>query len=618
MEGNAFAAWSWWWGLLAAGLLGAVLLIAGLPRVAAVVELRVELPVREHAAAPSLQVMHAPGGGFNEPASVWTRLPIDATQPTRIRIPAEGARWLRLDFALGTGEVRVCEAQVRSDSHRIPRHDAYSIVSSKHLSHARFDGEGCLAVGIEEDAEDPWVVLRADAPEALPSTSAITTVRRAIALGAGLLAISLVGAAARLPTTTTGARVSAWAQRVAAALDSRLHWLVLFALLGFGALHALVGPPNYTPDEAAHLSKVARMHAGHPFDSGEGTLLPNVAANHGPLGNLLGNKGVLDPDVLASDRNAALRCEPEVPNLPRGANAYFPHVYVPTWVVYAGACATEASFGRFLDLARLLNLVLAAGLIAWGVAMAGPLRWPLATVALLPMGVAQYASVSSDALTLSMAFAAIGGLSGAASATRSLRRLWGPLALLALGLALAKPGSPWVLAIALLAWSQCQRQGVGYLRWCLSLVVLPAVIHVCWSLWASGEAAVITRDYAAGNRELLLRDPLHFLDMAWHTFTPPSVEALWRGAIGRLGWLDIDLRHGAYMLGTATIGATLLLGGRLYPGSALRAEVAARGFMLLVAVGSLLVIALPLFLFSLLMALAAPVKAPSVVWWQSA
>lgn len=585
------------WALFAAALVGCVLLWTGLARVTAGLELRVELPDAPLATAPWLQVMHAHHAGFSEPASVWARVPTDPSQEFRVGVPADQVRWLRLDFALGSGEVRVCEGRLRVGSRRFSLAGDYSVVGSKQLDHARFDGEGCLAVRIQDTADDPYVTLRADAPQALPSRSAIANVRRAIGLGAALLLLSVVVLAARPPATQAGARLETWARRTAATLDSRLHWLVLVALLGFGATHALLGPPNYTPDEAAHLSKVARMHVGHPFDSGEGSLLPNIAANHGPLGNLLGNKGVIDPQVLAGVRDAPLRCEPEVRTLPRGANAYFPHVYAPTWLVYATACAAEASFGRFLDLARLLNLFLAAGLITWGVAMAGPLRWPLATVALLPMGVAQYASVSSDALTLSMAFAAIGGLAGAAAGRRPLRQLWPPLLVLALGLALAKPGSPWVLAIALLAWPQCRRQGVSPLCWCASLVIVPALIHLGWTLWATGEAAVITRDYAAGNRELLLRDPVHFLAMAWHTFTPPFVDVLWRGAIGRLGWLDIDLPRGIYTLGTMAMAATLLLGGRLYPDRGVQAEVAARGGMLLVAVGSLLLIALPLFLY---------------------
>lgn len=585
------------WGLLVVALLGTALLAMGMARVAAHLELRVELPGGWDAGAPWLQVMHASDGGFTEPASAWVRLPADGSTPVRLRLPADQVRWLRLDFAFGTGSVRVCEARLRlhSDHFDLPRH--FSIVGSKQLDDVGFDAEGCLAARILPDADDPFVVLRADAPDVLPSRSAIANVRRAVALGVAMLLLSALGLAATVASDPRGSRLAEWSGRAGAALDARLHWLVLLVVLGFGAVHALVGPPNYTPDEAAHLSKVARMHVGHPFGSGEGSLLPNVPANHGPLGNLLGNKGVLDADVLRSVREAPLRCEPEVGQLPQGANAYFPHVYLPTWAVYAAACRVEASFGRFLDMARLLNLLLAAGLITWGVAMAGPLRWPLAAVALLPMGVAQYASVSSDALTLSMSFAAIGGLAGAASGHRPLRRLWIPLALLALGLALAKPGAPWVLAIALLAWGQCRRQHVDRLAWMLTLVAVPALIHVAWTLLATGEAAVITRDYASGNRELLVQDPGQFLLKVWHTFTPPFVDVLWRGAIGRLGWLDISLAPGVYTLGTMALAATVLLGGRLYPEARLRDELAVRAFMLLVAIGSLVVIALPLYLY---------------------
>ena len=586
------APWAW----LAAALLGAALFWAGTKRMGAELELRVELPEGPRVTSPWLQVMHASGGGFTEPSSVWTRLPPDR-RSIGVRLPADQVRWLRLDFAVGHGEVRVCEARVRVRSRQIALRNAYSVAGSKQLDHAGFDDEGCLALRIEAAADDPFVVLRADDPGSLPSRAAIANVRRAVALGAVLLVLGVVGLGAWLPATAAGARVAQWARKATGALDARLHWVVLAVVLGFGAVHALVGPPNYTPDEAAHLSKVARMHAGHPFDAGEGSLLPNIAANHGALGNLLGNKGVLDPETLAAVREAPLRCEPEVRTLPGGANAYFPHVYLPTWAVYAGACATQASFGRFLDLARLLNLLLAAGLVGWGVAMAGPLRWPLATVAMLPMGVAQYASVSSDALTLSMAFAAIGGLAGAAAGDAPLRRLWPPLLVLAIGLALAKPGAPWVLAIALLAWPECRRQGIGFLGWTLTLVVLPALVHLGWTMWASGEAAQITREYAVGNRELLSRDPGRFLGMVWNTFTPPFVDALWRGAIGRLGWLDIDLPRHIYAMATLALGATLLLGGRLHAHGKGKGEVVARSGMLLVALGSLLLISVPLFLY---------------------
>ncbi|WP_187266074.1 DUF2142 domain-containing protein [Alkalisalibacterium limincola] len=577
------------WLVVVLALLGGAAVYAGSTSSLASLELEVEA-----SANPWLQVFHDRNGAFREQRSSWHALDPDGQRRVLVRFPASEGRWLRFDLSAGGTAARLCPIRLRVDRQSLEFSADYVIRLERQLLSARWDDAGCLVVEAEPGTPDPFVVLEARPDLDWPSRSAARNMRWLQFIGMGLLVLAgwralVVAMPARAPLRGT-------MEGGLSRLEAALPWIVLGLVLVAGSQHAWRSPPNYAPDEVAHLSKVSRIVSGHPFSNAEGEKLLPVRDMYGSLGRLLHHKDALDPVEVERLRDAPLACVREDIELPTSATPYFPHVYAPTAATYALGCGLGWSFGNFLDAARALNLLLAALLVFWAVRVAGPARWPIAVVAALPMTIAQFASVSADALTISLSLAAVGGLLGAAAGSRPLRSMFPWLLALALALALAKPGIPWVLGLAVLALPRCREQGLNCWKWLGFLVALPLVVHVAWTVLATGTAESIVRDHAQGNAELLLSQPGVFLGQWWNTFFSPYVLVLVEQAIGRLGWLDIPLPGWAYVLGIWMLVATLALRGEATPHSPGEVLIA-RAWSLALVLGSLAIIALPLFVY---------------------
>lgn len=579
----------WAWGMVFLALLGTAAIYFGSRSSTAVLELEVDA-----SANPWLQVFHDRNGGFREVGSSWHALEPHGTRRIYVGFPASEARWLRFDLAAGGTSARLCPRRMRVERHTLDFSADYAIRLERQLTAARWDEAGCLLIEAEPGARDPFVVLEATVELDWPSRSAARNLRWLKRIGMGMLVAA--GWGGLLLLAGSHPRLRRGMEDALPRLEGALPWVVLVLILLAGSQHALRSPPNYAPDEVAHLSKVARIVSGHPFSNAEGEKLLPVRDMYGNLGRLLHHKSALDPAEVDAIRDVPLACVRQDVDLPTSATPYFPHVYLPTAAAYAVGCGLGWSFGGFLDAARLLNLLLAGLLVFWAVRVAGAARWPVAVVASLPMTIAQFASISADALTISLSLAAIGGYLGAATRTRPLESLFPWLLGLSLLLALAKPGVPWVLGLALLAVPRCREQGMNPWRWVGALVVLPFVVHVAWTVFATGTAESIVREHAQGNAALLISEPGIFLGQWWNTFFSSYVLVLVHQAIGRLGWLDIPLTSGAYLLGVWMLIATLALRGE-GKAQALQEALVWRAWSLALVVASLMVIALPLFVY---------------------
>lgn len=568
-------------------LLGAAAIYTGSMSSSGVLELDVDAD-----ANPWVQVFHDRDGGFREQRSSWHPLEPDGQRRIVVDFAASEARWLRFDLSAGGTALRLCPVRMRVERHALDFSD-YTIRLERQLRTARWDDAGCLVLEAQAGAGDAYVVLESTADVDWPSRSAARNLRWLKRIGVGLVVLAGAGALTLFTRAHPALRTRMEAGLVR--LERALPWVVLLLVLVAGSQHALRSPPNYAPDEVAHLSKVSRIVSGHPFSLAEGEALYPVRDMYAGLGSMLSRRGVLDRAEVDAIRDAPLACVRQDVSLPPSATPYFPHVYVPTAAAYATGCGLGWSFGNFLDAARLVNLLLAALLVFWAVRVAGPVRWALAAVATLPMTIAQFASISADALTISLSLAAIGGYLGAAAQSRPLKALFPWLLGLSLALALAKPGVPWVLGLALLALPRCREQGVNPWHWVGWLVVLPLIVHLGWTAMATGTAENIVRDHAQGNAALLLSDPGVFLAQWWNTFFSPYVMVLVQQAIGRLGWLDIPLTGGAYLLGMCLLLATLGLRGEETQGRG--AVLVGRAWSLALVVGSFAIIALPLFVY---------------------
>jgi hypothetical protein len=531
----------------------------------------------QSAGSVPLQVFHAADGRFSEQAS--RRTTAAPGQRIRMLVP-EGTEHLRFDPPPGVA-ISVCD--LRIDGRALP-----PAPGQANDADAALDARGCLRIIPRAGRPDPYlpVALRGIEPAAPGVVRARSLLARGAALAAAATLLLFFWRLDRVP-----GRASAVASRAFDALSRRAHWLVLVAMVVLGSVYAHHLPPNGVPDEVAHISKAAKMEAGALL--GDAAALPTVRVldMYGPFHDIV-HGGAFTPSQFAQQKSQPLGCDRRTQRLPTAADHYAPHLYLVPAATMSAACASGMSFGGYLTLSRILNLLVAAVLVAVGVRFAGYGKWALVLVALLPMTLAQVASLSADSLTLGMSLCFVGLVSGVASGHLHPGRIRVVLPVLALGLALAKPGSAWILVCLLFCRQAYRRQDEPFSRAVATVVVVPWLVHIGWTLLSSTGAHPFAGVDPAQNLQRLLHDPLAVTGVMARTFSGDSGQYLLHSAIGLLGWLDVPLSTGAYALGTLALGASLLTNPRLPPLPAW-VRVAAG----LAAAGSLVITALPLYVY---------------------
>lgn len=529
------------------------------------------------AGSVALQVFHAADGRFSEQAS--RRITAAPGQRVRLLVP-EGTEHLRFDPPAGVA-MTVCD--LRIDGRALP-----PAPGQANDADAALDARGCLQIRPRAARPDPYVpvALRGVQPDSPEVIRARSLLARGAALAAAATLLLLFWRLDRVP-----GRASALASRAFDALSRRAHWLVLLAMVVLGSVYAHHLPPNGVPDEVAHISKAAKMEAGVLL--GDAAALPTVRVldMYGPFHDIV-HGGAFTQSQFAQQTSQPLGCDRRPQRLPTAADHYAPHLYLVPAATMTVACASGMSFGSYLTLSRILNLLVAAALVAVGVRFAGYGKWALVLVALLPMTLAQVASLSADSLTLGMSLCFVGLVSGIAAGHLHPGRVRIVLPLLALGLALAKPGSAWILVCLLFCRQAYRRQDEPFARAVATVVVLPWLVHVGWTLLSSTGAHPFAGVDPEQNLERLLHDPLAVAGVMARTFSGDSGQYLLHSAIGLLGWLDVPLSTTSYTLATLALGASLLTNPQLPPIPAWVRVVAG-----IAAAGSLVVTALPLYLY---------------------
>ncbi|MBJ6978557.1 MULTISPECIES: DUF2142 domain-containing protein [unclassified Luteimonas] len=552
--------------------LAASVLIGGYLQSRAKLKFDLQSPV-----ATQLQVFHSTDGLFRE-ADSHSETAAAGTKRMRLRIPAGYSEHLRIDPAPGGPVLRLCKLGARDG-----RLVLYDIAGTNQLA-AHIDA-GCLVLEPHAGAEDPFVVLIA---QGVVAEDHVRGWRVAMALSALLLAAALL---VGLQLAESIERLSLASRRLFETASRHAHWLAFgsMLLLGGQILHAL--PPNGVPDEPAHLSKIAKMHGGVLLgDSGHEPVV-DVAAMYGELWGGVPRPEALDRSVLERQLEQPLACDRAPRALPRSADQYAPHLYVAPTLAMAASCGMGASFGGFLDTARIFNLLLGAFLVAFGIRQAGHGKWALFIVAMLPMTISQVASISADSMLLSLTLCFIGYVSGVASGKVGWSQARIVLPLLAVGLAFAKPGAAWILAAVLFCYPAFRDNRRRFAALAATSMLLPWLIHVGWTLWSAGNAHYGPGVDPEQNRALLLEQPGVVARMAFNTFLGDGLPHLYNSMIGRLGWLDIPLSPWAYVAGGWMLFASVWTNP-----DDMRLPMWVRVLALMAAGGSLLLLALPLLL----------------------
>ncbi|MFC4726851.1 DUF2142 domain-containing protein [Coralloluteibacterium thermophilus] len=362
--------------------------------------------------------------------------------------------------------------------------------------------------------------------------------------------------------------------------------------LFFGTLYAVVTPPGAVTDEYAHVTKAAKMANGAFLGATGDQLFPNIFEMYGRF------NGYLDPGVhfsglqLVNQLRAPVPCQRTTADLPKGADSYSPTLYPVPAAAYVVSCATDQDLGTFLLLARVGNLLLATALIAFGIWATIRARWVLFVCALLPMSVYQMASVSADALYIAASLAWLGAVCGVIEERIPVRRATWILGLLALFLALSKPGAAWVLVAILFARQAYLRQAGTFTPAVLKYMLLPFVIHIGWVLYASSSAAPLPGVDPAANLARIADRPLEVVGLFFDTYV--STHGVWilKSTLGALGWLDVSLAKVSYLGLLFCLGATAVMG---WPVPRPPAATVAAGWIF--AAGAVAMLSLPLYLF---------------------
>lgn len=526
-----------------------------------------------------LQVFYSKAGNFSETDSVRVvAMPSKDAGEVSIRIPAARANVLRIDPRGASPGFDVCG--LRTDR---SQGNTFQETTANQLTFSETDA--CTRLLPDQASTDPFLVMSATAPPSRFARVWRWLTRISVACAAAIIVLLAIRA---------GGIHTAWSQRADAlyrSVTARIHWLALVMMVMMGSLIAHALPPNGIPDEIAHLSKIAKVSSGVLFSDSGAVPVVDVFSMYANM-NDVREPAVIDPQALSTALSRPVACARAERTLPTMADSYAPHLYAAPALVLSASCGLHTSFGNFLKIARIVNLLLAAGLIAIGIRYAVLGKWSLVAVGLLPMTLAQVASVSADSLTLSLSFCFIGLVSGIAGGSIRIYKLRYWLPLLALAIAFAKPGSAWILIAILFCRHAYIAQGRSFKLGVATVLVIPWIVHAAWVVLSASGAKPLAGVDPQSNLALLQSNPLQVATLGFNTFFGAHGEFIYKSTVGLLGWLDIPLSTWAYgVAGIALIGS-LWANDRLP-----RIPLWVRALAVSAAIGSMAMLSLPLYLY---------------------
>jgi uncharacterized membrane protein len=355
----------------------------------------------------------------------------------------------------------------------------------------------------------------------------------------------------------------------------------------------LATPPLRGPDETAHFLRA--------YGVAQGDLVPSIRDAEGRKGILLPPRLYDGFDfferVRIKEKPAGFGYGPVfrtyfsrppgavAPDAPPtfvpygGSEGYSPITYLPQSAAALVARLLDLEFLPTLYLTRFAGLVAWSALIAAAIAMAPPLAWGLAAIALLPAALYGRSVINADGGALAAAMlVTVSWLRGMVSADCYIpgrHAFW-----LMLG-ALTKPTN---IAFVLLT-PQGNRPG----RWRLfALTTIPAIaVALLWIMCSGADTAAWRMVELTGQAPTgfdpaarfasLLDEPLHFPAAVIRALAEKDFGELWRQVIGVLGLFDTVLQPWVYPAVTVLLFCTFFT--RLPIASAVRAWVAVTAAM---------------------------------------
>jgi len=505
--------------------------------------------------AGSLQLYYSDESGFSEARSQIFAVGDAADRHMTLPISGTMSRGVRVDPQPGMNALHICDMTFWIGSSQRPVHGA-QFRSSNEVGVAE-DG-GCTTLTVDPRASDPQTLL-----DTAPFQSEILAVNQAAERSVRVL-VSVA-----LLLFLTVALLGRWRRGYAQSglAISGIHralpaMYLLFALV-LGSLFTVVTPPGGVPDEPAHLAKIVLVENGQWVGGHEGAVLdPPLSSLLGPFDGFLNPSTQFEAADVLEHAAARLQCRPAKEDFIGSAASYSPTMYTVGAVLLNLSCRADASVGTFFYAARWLNLLLSVTLTFFALRAAGPLSWPIAMFALLPMSLFEQASLTADSMTLGLGFLVTGLHAGLASGhLQRSRRLELGIFVASLALTLTKPGAAWLCAGFLLTWPAYRPHVRRFAAMCFMLILVPWILHATWVLWSSKYGIPRVGIDVSANVNALTEAPSKVAMLVWNTFTGDEGEFLYMSVVGRLGWLDVVMSHWAYSLGYLVLAASLLMKG---------------------------------------------------------
>jgi uncharacterized membrane protein len=349
-------------------------------------------------------------------------------------------------------------------------------------------------------------------------------------------------------------RGSAWDRARTAAGRIRLEYLFLVIALVWGTAQVFIVPPLQVPDEGDHWFRAWAIADGQIFADRQGMvrlpgsfapaadLYQHLALTGKPLPlSLAGQPGFSGYEQLFNGSGS-----PGTIKVISRVASYGPAGYLPQ--------VAGIEIGRLLGappltsfyLARLGNLLAAVALLFFAIRLAPFGKQLFLLLALLPMTMFEFASVSSDALTTAGAMFFISLLLWASRREtlrgRDLALVLGSSALLLN----VKPGY-WALLLLLLLLRPAQLGGrPRYVAFVVANVFVAVGVFLAIFMLTAVEARASAAGGANAQLLFILHQPLAFARILLANIRHNGIK--WgMQTIGVLGWLRINLWPGFYL-----------------------------------------------------------------------
>lgn len=336
----------------------------------------------------------------------------------------------------------------------------------------------------------------------------------------------------------------------------------LFLALIFGLILVFVIPPFQSPDEPAHLCRAYGISQFQFFpqkiNNKVGTILPDAIKNFLVLSSESesGDLFFAEPVKYSFQKTkemTQIKVDKKRVHFTDYANMarLSPVSYIPQSTGMFFASLFTSSIYWIMICGKLVTLLFYTVLGYYSIKSLPFLKWACTFILLSPMSLSLGASISADAVLISLSVLYISKILQYSFDNRKIdnRRL-ALLSVLALGLALTKQSFLMTLFILFIPRKQFE---TSYLKSLFFIIAVPFLVIAAWSAFAVTIVRPLNSSDFSGHMAYILQHPIKFTDLVLKSSPGFWNFLLIEKMIGVLGWLNIYFHEIYYKLFTLMV-----------------------------------------------------------------